>query len=272
MNAHPRLDQVQIKVNLSGPHIPGACRALRLHSAAGARQQVFFCVDPARAVEHGGTAPLDDGIILRLRESGDRETEQAHSTVKLRPARRSRLTPEWLRVRAEGDEVFRVEADWAGERKVLAASLTAGCAARGLDGVLAGSVAPGRLFTPSQARFLRECADRRVDLDRLRVLGPIEAVRWQSPRPVAGYPVRAERWVLPAPPSSRGWVGWVRPGGRRRAEADECSLLELSIRVEPQGAEIAQIAFETALLTLGLPAEDAHHTKTHRALHRLLGA
>jgi hypothetical protein len=271
MNSQPRLDQVQIKVTLAGPRIADACRTLALHPASGIRHDVFFCVDPATAAEYGDTAPLDDGLVLRVRRISGPGTARARSTVKLRPARRSRLTPEWLRFRSDGDEVFRVEADWAGDRKVLVAALTAESTPYDLDGVLAGNIAPRRLFTPSQVRFLRECADRPVDLDRLVLLGPIEGVRWQAPRPVAGYPVTAERWTLPAP---RARAGRRRLHRQRQARGEGmATLLELSTRVEAQGAEIAQIAVESALLDLGLPTEEEdRHTKTHRALARLLGS
>ncbi|MCL9795835.1 hypothetical protein [Frankia sp. AgKG'84/4] len=53
-------------------------------------------------------------------------------------------------------------------------------------------------------------------------------------------------------------------------------MLDLSIRVEPAGAEIAQIAFEAALRDLGLDLDEAHDIEgmvtpaTERAAVRLL--
>ncbi|EIV93292.1 hypothetical protein [Frankia sp. QA3] len=247
MDTRRRLDRIQIKVTLSGSRAAAARRALTLSTASGARHRVFFCVDPVATTEYGGIAPFDDGIILRLRQYDDSGAGRSDSTVKLRPARRSRLSPEWLGTHGDGVETFRLEADWAGERRVLAASLTAELGYRQVSDVLAGRVPLRAMFSPAQARFLRECGDRPVELDRLRVLGPIDAVRWHPRLPVAGFAVTAEQWTL-----------------------DESELLELSIRVEPDGAEIAQIAFEAALHALGLDAEAEPGTKTHRALARLL--
>ncbi len=159
--------------------------------------------------------------------------------------------PGWLGLRPDRVAVFRMEADWTGERRVPAASLTAHPEARRVTDVLVGATSPRELFSPRQRRFLREYADRPIDLDSLSVLGPLDGVRWNTPVPipVAGFPVAAERWRLAPGPGDRG-----------------LDLLELSIRVEPDGAQIAQIAFEAALRRLGLDIEEDEETKTRRAL------
>ncbi len=120
MDPRHHLDCVQAKVTLTGSRA-AARRALILPTTSGARRHVFFCVDPVATEECDGIAPFDDGIILRIRQYGGFERDRDDSTVKLRPARRSRLSPEWLGTHRRGGETFRLEADWAGERRACAA-------------------------------------------------------------------------------------------------------------------------------------------------------
>jgi hypothetical protein len=65
---------------------------------------------------------LGHGVILRLRQnSGDKDD----STVKLRPFDQARLTPRWLEAGKQDSWEFKVEGDWVGDRRVVAASLVA---------------------------------------------------------------------------------------------------------------------------------------------------
>jgi hypothetical protein len=242
----PRLDAVEIKVTVAAAMADRARREFGLADTRGRHRRIYFCEDVCGDAGRRGLPLLDGGIVLRLRAN---DGERDDSTVKLRPARRSGIGADWLRLRKDGDEEFRMEADWAGERKVLAASLTAEHGERTVADLMAGRRSLRRLFSDRQERYLRDCGDLVVDLDRLSVLGPVRATRWTLP--AGGFAVTAERWQLPA-------------GG-----PDGLDLLELSIRVEPAGAEIAQVSFEAMLRRHGVEPDVAQETKTRRVLELL---
>ena len=94
---------------------------------------IYFCEDVVAAVSTG-TPLLDAGVVLRARKRPGRDD----ATIKLRPCRRSQLTNHWLRAKEGDGWEFKVEADWAGPRRVLAASLTANRSRRVIAAVGAG--------------------------------------------------------------------------------------------------------------------------------------
>src|SRR6266511_3956973 len=150
-----------------------------------------------------------------------------------RSTRRSRLTTDWLAFHRHGPDELRIEADWAGDRKVLAASLTSNLGPNKINAVLAGHLPLRQLFSPAQRRFLAECADTNAEPDALQILGPVHAMRWPPTRWHA-LDVTAERWHLTS------------------TTHEPLNLLELSLRVEPQGAEIAQRSLDACLSRNGL--------------------
>jgi hypothetical protein len=110
-----RLDDVEIKVSFDAGQTEAAMRALKLRPDQPA-WRIYFCEDVNPGVSPG-TPLLDRQIALRARI---RPGDDDDSTVKLRPSRRSQLTNRWLTV----TKGLKVEADWAGDRRVLAASHT----------------------------------------------------------------------------------------------------------------------------------------------------
>src|SRR6266511_2907714 len=164
-----------------------------------------------------------------------------------RSTRRSRLTTDWLAFHRHGPDELRIEADWAGDRKVLAASLTSNLGPNKINAVLAGHLPLRQLFSPVQRRFLAECADTNAEPDALQILGPVHAMRWPPTRWHA-LDVTAERWHLTS------------------TTHEPLNLLELSLRVEPQGAEIAQRSLDACLSRNGLdPDPSGYPTSTRRS-------
>jgi hypothetical protein len=241
-----RFDGVEIKVTLEGDQTRSAVRALRL-PADQPRWQIYFCED-VTAGASPGTPLLDLGVILRAREkpggTGD-------TTVKLRPCRRSQLTDDWLgarKGRADGDDwEFKVEADWSGERRVLAAS----CSADRAEGVVTDAGRGGRsvegLFLAKQVAFLHDCADAQVNLETLTVLPPVTATRWkevEAAPPELG--ARAERWTV-----------------------DDLDFLELSVAADLDDAVTKQAALTTYVRSLGLSVDEERVSKTQQVLLHL---
>ncbi len=238
-----RLDAVKIKIAVPAGQTRQARDALGLRDEGRERRRLYFCEDLTAVCP---LPLLENGVILRLRQRDDGPDD---STVKLRPCRRSRLTPAWTDMRDEDGEQFRVEADWSGERRVLAASLVAEAGRHGVADLLAGRRPLRHMFTARQRQFLEKCADLAVDLDALTPLGPIRAHRWTHLY-LGGFAVVAEQWGLGDP---------------------DGDLLELSTRVEPGGAEIAQLGVEAVLRLRGIDSEGGmQETKTRHFL-RILG-
>jgi hypothetical protein len=187
-----RLDDVEIKVTVAGDRTPAAVHALGLPPDRPA-WQIYFCEDVTAGLSPG-TPLLDAGVILRAR---DKPGGKSDTTVKLRPCRRSQFPDRWLAAEKGDDWNLKVEADWAGERRLLAASLTAdrheGAGAAASHGH--GSVKD--LLIDDQRAFLRECASIGVNLKTLTALPPVTATRWGSVEAApAGLDVRAERWTV----------------------------------------------------------------------------
>jgi hypothetical protein len=245
-NPQDRLDAVHIKVTLGAGQVDPAIGMLGL-SASGLARLLYFCEQPVDNDQPCELALANSGVILRLRQITGHADQ---SMVKLRPCRRSRLTDSWLAFHLQGRDELRVEADWAGERKMLVASLTSDLDRGAITTVLAGHRPLPSLFSDNQRRFLADCADADINLGSMRILGPVHAVRWPTTR-WHTLDVTAERWTLPD-------------------TADKpLDFLELSVRVEPQGAEIAQLSLETLIRREGLDPDAVLDTKTHHVLKRL---
>jgi hypothetical protein len=236
-------DGVEIKVTIGGPQVKRAVDALGLHKQER-RRSVGFIEDATVGAAH--LRLLDEGVVLRVRE---RAGERDDSTVKLRPCRRSQLTEEWLHADKGDGWTFRLEADWSGTRRVLAASCVADRPEGRIAAVRAGKEPIRRLFNDGQEQFLADCTHVQVNLDALTLLPPIDAIRWHSVTiPDLRETVVAERWVV-----------------------GQLDFLELSIKVDTVGeAEVAQPALEQRIRALGLQVDPDQDTKTRRVLDYLI--
>jgi hypothetical protein len=235
-----RLDAVEVKLNVAPGGVSDALALLGIHGE-GTRRAIYFADDP---LGNGGTLPLlDAGVVLRVRQAPDGKID---STVKLRPCRRSQLTDEWLDSPKAGDDDAKLEADWVGDRKVLAASLSAKQDPDKLTDVLAHRSPVGALFSPRQQAFLDACADVRVNINGLVLLGPIEADRWEHVD-LDGLEIVAERWRV----------------------GTELEFLELSLRASPSAAALAQHTLDGGAHGRGIAIDDQPSTKTKLVLAHL---
>jgi hypothetical protein len=229
---------VEIKVNVAGP-VQDALTILGLDG--GAERRIWFLEDVTPGLDPS-LPLLNAGVVLRVRSG-----TSADSTVKLRPCRLTQLTPDWTEdfQDKDGDEFeYRVEEDWAGPRRSLAAS-----AVQDLDPGLVTAVTddeanPETLFGKKQRRFLRDCADLRINLDALALLGPVRATKWKNIA-IGDFETNLERW-----------------------QAGTLDFLELSIRVKDD-PEPQQRGFEGAVRDLGLVIDDDREPKTRRVLAEL---
>ena len=161
------------------------------------------------------------------------------STVKIRPVDPDRIAPRWKRL-----EGFKLEADVAGARIVRSASLTAPQQRGEIEAVAAGERALRKLFSADQERFLEANVPARVPFGSLRVLGPVAVLRWKSRHEALPRELTAEEWLLP----------------------DGTDLLELSIKVDHEGAFRARDQFMAFLARVGLDHTGVQEAKTRIAL------
>lgn len=242
-----RLDAVEIKVSIGSGGTNRAIDTLDLRPDRGEIRRIYFC-------EAGGDAPFSGapalalfsrGIILRLR---DKETAgEADSTVKFRPFEPALLSDRWRRTHKVDGGELRVEGDWTGSTHNTAASLVVEQQRDDLAAVAIGKRPLTKLFSPEQRDFLAEHASPVVDLNPLRVLGPIDAVKWEPEPHGFSRDLVVERWSV-----------------------DELEFLELSVRTdEPDEAEQVQAELDRFLRKRDLLLGVVQETKTRTVLEYL---
>jgi hypothetical protein len=239
-----RLDSVEIKATIGRDQVDDAVEKLNLEPDRPP-WSIYFCEDVVAAVSTG-TPLLDAGVVLRARKRPGRDD----ATIKLRPCRRSQLTNHWLRAKEGDGWEFKVEADWAGPRRVLAASLTADRSQRVIAAVSAGERPVQDLFTAEQRDFLHDCAGVAINLDTLTTLPPVAASRWDPFAVQTGsskLEIRAERWTV-----------------------GPLDFLELSIVADADDAERDQAALTEYLQSLGFTPDANQDSKTRQVLHYLV--
>lgn len=237
-----RLDGVEIKVSLGRTEVALALDRLGL-GGAGQPRSIGFLEDSTV----GAALPLfHHGIVLRVRQNDGKDHD---ATVKLRPCRRSQLTESWLGEKEGDGWKLRVEEDWAGTRRVLAASCVSDLPRGRIAAVRAGTEPVRRLFGAGQERFLSDCAGMPINLDALTLLPPIAATRWEGVRVQALDDVVAERWTV-----------------------GDLDFLELSIKEDSvEEAKPAKEELERGIRALDLELDDENKSKTERVLAHLLG-
>jgi hypothetical protein len=236
-----RLDGVEIKVSVAADQTAAAVAALGLADVPP--WKIFFVEDVTAGL--CSDAPLlDQHLILRARQKTRGKDD---FTVKLRPGRRSLLTDAWLATTetTDGnlDSEFKIEADWAGERRVLSISLTAERPKDLVAGVAAGERGIEQLLTDDQKRLVDLCTP--VNLSVLTMLPAVSAMRWPT-FAASGLDVRAERWTVL-----------------------DLDFLELSIAVDGKVAEAAQAALIAVAEGKGLRVSEGE-AKTSQVLRRLV--
>jgi hypothetical protein len=241
-----RLNGVEIKVSLAESEVSKAVRALGL-GEDGKQRKIGFIEDNTVGVP----LPLfRQGIVLRVRQMEDEDDDQDDSTVKLRPCRRSQLTSDWLDKEAGDGWKLRVEEDWAGTRRALAASCVSDLPEGRIASVRDEKEPPvRRLFSEGQEQFLSDCAGMRINLDALTLLPPIAATRWENVEIDDVKDIVVERWKV-----------------------GNLDFLELSIKMKTlEAAQPAQDKLERGIRSLGLRRDDEDKSKTERVLAHLVG-
>ena len=240
-----RFDGVEVKVTLAGDQTDLAVQRLGLPPDRP-RWRIHFCED---VTEGGSAVPplLTAGVVLRAR---DKAGDTDDTTVKLRPCRRSQLTDRWLAAEEgkteDGDEwEVKVEADWSGHRRVLAASRTTD---RSEGTVGGGGRSVADLLVVEQRDFLRDCSPIPINLETLTVLPPVTATRWRDVDAApGGLDLRAERWTV-----------------------GDLDFLELSLACDLDEARSRQDALTGFVRSLDLLVDPNQQSKTRQVVEHLV--
>ncbi len=243
--AEVRPDKVEIKVTLADEHVEEAIERLGL--TGGHPWTVVFCEDVTEAA--ATTALLDIGVVLRVR---GKTATTGDTTIKLRPSRWSQLDPQYfenIEPDAEDAEELKIEADWAGQSRSLAASMKVEWSDSRLSDAQADARLVPELFSKTQLDFLATCSVGRVNLAAVSMLPPIAATRFDE-FAIDGVTsgVRAERWQVDA----------------------GLDFLELSIVAKPKKAVAAQAALIAFVQHKQLPIDNSQVSKTRQALDHLI--
>jgi uncharacterized protein YjbK len=220
---------VELKVTVSEEKEDAAARAFGLNRKAGERRRIFFFDTPDLAL-------FKHGVVLRAREVKGGKDD---STVKIRPVDPEKLSDKW-----HGLKGFKIEADGVGNKLTRSASLSVEQGDDEIKAVERNLRAIEKLYSPEQELLLAEMSPVRVNFKELRVLGPVDAVRWEVTHEALTYPITAEEWTL-----TDGW-----------------DLLEMSIKVKTAQASTASAAFDEFLKGLHLKPQGGQETKTRIAL------
>ncbi|WP_187582550.1 hypothetical protein [Gordonia sp. OPL2] len=203
---------IALKINLDAD-IANAVSALIPPAANPIRRNIWFA--EAHPGIDGSTTPLlSSRLIIRIR-SGD----QDDISVKLRPCTTAELPDRWSREFVDGDARYRIEADWSGPQRLLAASVVSGRPAGSMAAQITGTD-PVSLLDATQRQFVVACTAGGVPIDHLVAIGPIASMTWPD-IDLDGAPVTVERWTI--------------------ADLD---MLEVTMRLRPRPADTTA-GFET---------------------------
>ena len=222
-------DSVELKLTVPEPRQRSTAAALDLDPLEAQLRQVFFFDTPELDLDA-------HGVVVRARRIQGRG---ADSTVKLRPVVPSELPDE---LRHSG--AFRVEVDMLPGGFVCSGALKGSPDSTDVRRAAGGTLAIHKLFSKEQRQLFAAHAPQGIELDDLRVLGPIFVLKLRFTPEALGRRVVAEMWIYP----------------------DGSRILELSTRAGTN--EAFQVAAETRgfLVEHGVDLSGDQETKTRKAL------
>jgi hypothetical protein len=196
---------------------------------------------------------LDSGVIVRFRIGGGPDD----LTVKLRPCLREQLVGRFSAPFEATPFTYKIEEDWSGDNRVLAASLVHGHT----QGMLSAAVQPGAdpatAIDAVQDQFLHACAPA-VRVDGLIALGPIHSTKFDDV-PLDDLDADLEAWSVAG-------LDFLEASIRVKPK-DEDDVKELAAR-----AERRQRQLKDAVRDRGVPLSEHPENKTRRILTALAEA
>jgi hypothetical protein len=222
-------DAIEIKATIPDRQVTAALSRYGLTPRNDEERYVYFFDTPSLDL-------LEAGVIVRAR----RVVGDTHdSTVKFRPVDPASVGDEWRKFRD-----FKIEADASEKGMVKSASFSMPAAKGLIKRVAAGKRPIREILTREQQAFVEKTVGRRIDFDRLVVLGPLKAHRWNFEDAGCPWPITAELWI--------------------REDGDR--MLEVSIKAPAIQAAAAIGGFMAFLAEAGAERDNDQKTKTRWAL------
>ena len=227
-------DTIEIKATIPDRQIKVALERYELTPNNDEERYIYFFDSPELELHEGG-------IIVRAR----RTVGDVHdSTVKFRPVDPASVSKEWRKYRD-----FKIEADASEKGLVKSASFSMPVEKGLIKSVATGKRQVRDLITREQLAFIEKTANCKIDFDRLVVLGPLRAHRWQFEDPACPWKITGELWI--------------REDGQR--------MLEASIKAPAVQAAVAIAGFMAFLAEVGADKDNEQQTKTRWALSYYAG-
>jgi hypothetical protein len=179
---------------------------------------------------------FETGVIARARRNVGFEHD---STIKFRPVDPAAVPSLWRKYSG-----FKIEADSSEKGVVKSASLTMPVAKGLIKRVVATKEPVASLFTQEQLLFLLSLANKKLDYEKVVVIGPVRAWKWKYNHPGLPWPIAGELWQ--------------REDGAR--------LFEVSIKVPVVQAAAAGAGFMAFLSEVGAERDHGQQAKTRWAL------
>ena len=229
------VDSVELKLTVPEEHRYSTLEALEIDPLDAYIRQVYFFDTPKLELDAAG-------LVCRARRSQGRPDD---SVVKLRP-----VEPEALDTGLRDSEAFGVELDAMPGGFVCSASFKRRLPEPRVRAAVRGELPLRKLFSKGQRAFFTAHAPDGIELDALRVLGPVTVFKLKRPPGELGRRLTIELWSYP----------------------DGSRVLELSTKCPP--AETFQVAAEArAYLTgRGIDLSGEQVTKTRTALEYFAAA
>jgi len=143
---------VEIKVNIDASRAD-VVDFLAQQPTNGSTRQIWFAEERA-GVERGQLPLLENHVIVRLRIGGGVDDV----TVKLRPCAEQQLVGRWMAPFETKSFGYRIETEWSGQQRGLAASAVSERAQGSLLVVVGAYADPAEEITIKQRQFLNQCA------------------------------------------------------------------------------------------------------------------
>ena len=222
-------EAIEIKATIPQPQIKAALKRYRLTARNDDERYVYFFDTPQLDL-------LGAGIVARARRVVGGEHD---STIKFRPVDPARVGQRWRKYKD-----FKIEADASEKGVVKSASFSMPVAKGLVKRVVAGKKGIAALFTKEQEEFLKDMSGKVPDLEKLAVLGPLRAQRWDFEDPACPWPITAELW-------------------RRK---DGATLMEVSVKAPAVQGAAVMAGFIAFLAEVGAERDREQQAKTRWAL------
>lgn len=170
---------IEIKLNFGAPQIDSARSVFGLDGEPEHRR-IWFAEITDGLDGRDALPLLGRGLILRFRDK-----RKSDATLKLRASDGSIDAAAW-RARTSDLDGAKLEGDWAGDRRMISASLVSDVDEAAMDELRSHRPSAANLLSAAQRKL---ATDLMIPVGRAALLGPVAAMKWEGPDGI-----EAEQW------------------------------------------------------------------------------